>query len=499
MPRFGRLQSLFATSLFLVLYLFAQVANALGGVNAVAFRDIAGAGLGPRGFIDYIPGVGTHLGNDVYTGPSGNWTCGGTVYSPGYGTVELVENAGGTYPALGNAVMIKHAGMGRGGSNIFSIVLHLQENPLVGKGQVVTPYTILGHVGKTGGANDTCHAHIELRYFSEWLYPKYNNIYALNSNESPRDATRDVDPKENWENPDTYTLNIIPPSNFDGVGSLVDPANGGTCNSRQNFGCSADLVRLHAHENPSTGVFQVVSQKDRCEYVRLEGLSSAIIGVKRWDETYPRNPDGLSTVYRANTLPVSFRLPVDKWMLVSVTTTQAIPSGEIRDVKLRCLTYPEYLAQPTNPGGLSDIAPPLSDRPLYPDLMLVKFGADFHWSGSGSLITFSGSQLQIPNTYEGFGRNKDMAIKFSARKSLLAFQIFSDGTNCRIVRVSSASGSSNGTLVEASVKQWASKYWGAATTATLPFNFSLPAGSDYWILKLKPATVGTDNLRVDCL
>ena len=46
---------------------------------------------------------------------------------------------------------------------------------------------------------------------------------------------------------------------------------------------------------------------------------------------------------------------------------------------------------------------------------------------------------------------------------------------------------------------WASKYWGAATTATLPFNFSLPAGSDYWILKLKPATVGTDNVRVDCL
>lgn len=478
--------------------MISPAASALGGVNAVAFRDISGANLGPRGYIDFISGAGTHLGNDVYTGTANNWVCGGIIYAPGYGTIEDIAYDTGSPKGFGNAIMIRHAGAGRGGRDILSVVLHMQERSSLSIGERVTPITILGHIGHTGGSGGDCHAHIELRYFSTWTYYEYGNIYAQwKDTKLPRDVTNDIPPREQWENPDTYTLNLIPMSYFDGAGSLIDPANGGNCGAIGNYGCSTDKVRLHSHSISSTGVFQVVSQKDRCEYVRIEGLSSAIIAVKRWDETYPRNSDGLSTIYRVNSLPASLRLPVDKWVMISVTTTQQIPVGETRDITLRCLTASEY-SHPV-PGQISDIAPPIADRALYPDLLLVKFGDDFHWSGSGSLVTFSGSQLQVPNTYDGFGRNKDMAIKFSSRKSLLSFQIFSDGINCRSVRISSATGASTGTLVNASIKEWTSKYWGPAIVTTLPFNFSIPSGRAYWILKLKPATIGTDNIRIDCI
>lgn len=485
-----------ALTFVLTLLLIAFEANALGGANAIAFRDVPGAALGPRGFNDFISGTGTHLGNDVRSiSGSSEWACGGVIYAPGYGRVVSTAPGTGLSADLGNAVMIHHPGAGRGGRDIYSIILHMQEPPLATVGQQVNPDTVLGHIGMTGGANNLCHAHIELRYFNteDWFFPDYRNIYAR------RDVRNHVEPREHWENPDIYSLNLIPISYLDGTGSLIDPTNSGNCSQIGNFGCSFDKIRLHGHATPSTGAFQVVSQRDRCEYVRLEGLQSALITVKRWNETYPRNSDGLSTIYRANSLPVNLRLPADQWMMVAVTTTAPIPTGERRDITLRCLTYSEYMAQAPPTSQLKDIAPPLTDRARYPDLLLNRFGADFHLSGVGSLVTFSNSQLQTPNTYQGFGRDKDIAIKLSSKKSLMAFQIFSDGGNCRTVRISSASGINTASIVEASLKGWSSQYWGPSVASSIPFNIQLPAGRSYWILKLKPAAIGVENIRVECL
>lgn len=455
---------------------------ALGGALSVSFRDAINPSLGSYTHLKYPSwGTRTHFGNDVIA------SCGSIIYAPGSGIVADVVRPGmANFDSLGNAVIIRHSGAGRGGSDIFSLILHMQDSPLVSIGDEVTADTVIGRVGMTGAANSICHSHFELRYFQNRFYPSYNNIYA-NGDVSGTSTAQD-----NWENPNSYSLSLIPYSYFDGAGSLIDAARGGGCSSIANWGCSRDVVRLHPHSIPSTGVFQVYSQAGYCDYISIEGLQAAYIGIKRWYETYPSNTDGISTIYRATGSRVHVRIPSSQWVLLSVTTTVPIPAGSYRNVVVTCQagTY-----APAFGSTLTDIAPPLSSRSLNPSLLLVKLPADFHWSGSGSLITRSGS-TSSPEAVSGYGRTRDEAIKLNSKKSLLAFQVYSDGYTCQSLRISDANGAA-GLVVETSIKGWADPDWGAASSGSLPRDVALP-GAGFWILKVKPASIGWMKLRVTC-
>lgn len=456
-------------------------AMALEGALKVSFRDAINVRLGDYVHLKYPSwGYRTHFGNDVLA------VCGSIIYAPGSGVVIDTVRLGETnYDSLGNAVIIRHRGEGRGGSDVFSLILHMQDSPLVSVGQEVTADTIIGRVGMTGEANNICHAHFEIRYFSARFHPSYDNIYG------PGNVSGTSTARDNWENPNTYSLSLIPYSHFDGSGSLIDPAHGGSCLTYGKFGCSQDVVKLHPHPIPSTGVFQILSQPGHCDYVKVQGLQSAYIGVKRWSETYPGNADGLSTIYKATVMPVHVRIPANEWVLLSVTTTVPIPTGT-RDVSVECQTGSYYQMAGAQ---MTEIAPPIGTRALNPYPMLVKLPADFHWSGSGSMITHSGNASNSA-TSAGYGRNRDEAIKLSSKKSLLSFQIYSDGVSCRSVRIADAAGGT-GAVVETSVKGWADPDWGIASSGPLPRDVVFP-GAGYWIVKIKPAAIGWLKLRATC-
>lgn len=479
----------FTVMTMFLLAVFPRDCLALGGALAVSFRDAPGAYLGDFVHLSYPTDPRqngsrlTHFGVDVRRN-----TCGAAIYAPGSGVVvDVIRPGHWRHASLGNVVMIKHQGAGRGGSDIFSLVLHLQDSPPVSVGDEVTADTVIGRMGATGtSANGICHTHFELRYFQELLFPRYNDIYATG------DVSGTSIARDNWEDPNTYSLTLIPYSYFDGSGSLIDPANGGGCSSNKYWGCSRDVVRLHPHSIPSTGVFQIYSQPGRCDYVSVEGLQASFIGVKRWNETYPSNADGLSTIYKTSGSRVHVRIPSNQWVLLSVTTTVPIPSGPYRDVIVSCQAG-AYV--PAFGSTMTDIAPPLGIRSLYPHPLLVKLPADFHWSGSGSLITRSGNTSSA-ETAAGYGRTRDEAIKLSSKKSLLSFQVYSDGSSCQSVRISDASGVT-GAEVETSIKGWADPDWSQTTTGPLPRNANLP-GSGFWVVKVKPAAIGLVKIRVVC-
>lgn len=455
---------------------------ALGGVLSVSFRDAVNVSLGSYVHLKYPSwGEKTHFGNDVLA------SCGSVIYAPGSGiVVDVVRPGTWNYNSLGNAVIIRHQGGGRGGADLFSLVLHMQDSPPVSVGDEVTADTVIGRVGMTGSANSICHAHFELRYFQRRFHASYDNIYA-NGDVSGTSTARD-----NWENPNTYVLSLIPYSYFDGAGSLIDPARGSGCSINAHWGCSRDVVRLHPHPVPSTGVFQIYSQPDHCDYVSIEGLQASYIGVKRWHETYPSHSDGLSTIYKSSGSRVHVRIPSNQWVLLSVTTTVPIPAGSYRNVVVSCHAG-AYV--PASGSTLTDIAPPFGSRSLNPYPLLVKLPADFHWSGSGSLITRSGNTSSAESA-AGYGRTRDEAIKLSSKKSLLSFQVYSDGSSCQSVRISDASGIA-GSEVETSVKGWADPDWSRGTTAPLPRDVSL-SGAGFWIVKIKPAAIGGMKVRVVC-
>jgi Peptidase family M23 len=479
--RFSALVRLMIMALFLFTA-FPRDSLALGGALSVSFRDAANVSLGSYTHLKFPSwGDRTHFGNDVLA------SCGSVIYAPGSGVVvDVVRPGTENHNSLGNAVMIRHQGGGRGGVDLFSLILHMQDSPPVSVGDEVTADTVVGRVGMTGAANNICHAHFELRYFQRRFHTSYNNIYA-NGNVSGTSTAQD-----NWENPNSYALTLIPYSYFDGAGSLIDPARGSGCSLNAHWGCSRDVVRLHAHSVPSTGVFQVYSQPGHCDYVSIEGLQASYIGVKRWHETYPSFSDGLSTIYKASGSRVHVRIPSNQWVLLSVTTTVPIPAGSYRNVVVSCQAG-AYV--PASGSTLTDIAPPLGSRSLNPYPLLVKLPADFHWSGSGSLITRSGNTSSA-ETAAGYGRMRDEAIKLSSKKSLLSFQVYSDGSSCQSVRISDATGVT-GADVETSVKGWADPDWSQTTTGPLPRNVNLP-GSGFWIVKVKPAAIGWAKVRLVC-
>lgn len=483
--RLHTLSSIAAKYAIAISAVFAPTASyALEGILKVSFRNATNVSLGAYTHLRFPSwGQRTHFGNDVLA------DCGSAIYAPGSGLVEdVVRPNTANFNTLGNAVVIRHAGAGRGGADLFSLFLHMEASPPVSIGDLVTSETAIGRVGTTGSANGICHSHVELRYFAARFSTEYSNIYADGDVSSTSYA------HDNWENPNAYSINLIPMSVFDGSGSLVDPTRLGTCSRIGNFGCSRDVVRLHPHSLPSTGTFQILSQAGVCDYVRVEGLLSAYISVKRWNETYPGNTDGLSTIYKAVSLPAHVKVPSNDWVLLTVTSTAPVPANQYRDVTLTCVQGTFSQLPPGN--QISNIAPPVATRATDPSSLLVTLESDFHWSGSGSLISISGNN-SFSATIGGFGRDRDEAIKLNSKKSLLSFQAYSDGTICRSVRITDAAGST-GAVVETSTKVWTDSLWSQPISGQLPITVTIP-GAGYWIIKVRPAAIGWQKLRAVCI
>jgi hypothetical protein len=292
---------------------------------------------------------------------------------------------------------------------------------------------------------------------------------------------------------------------IDGVGSLIDPSNGGQCASNGNFGCSRDVVRLQSWAMRSAGVFQVYNDGS-CGFVRISGLPSANIMIKAWDEAYPGQRyrgGGTGGIYRANSLPANMPVP-GGWSLVHVSSLSPL-SGAV-DVQLQCQSG-GFFQLSTGQISVTASSTSLSDGSG------TFLGATYDeyfaaWGGNGSLITFSNNRA-APDVAAGFGRNVDIANTYGLSLfSTVLFQGYSGGSTCRNVRVSS---NKSGTIAEIRVKEWSQRNWNYVAgspapsqygyrTVSLPFVVPMPGG-EYTLIKVDPFTNGTapESITAACL
>jgi murein DD-endopeptidase MepM/ murein hydrolase activator NlpD len=162
----------------------------------------------------------THIGVDIF---GADTTKGGdAIYAFSNGTVAAICNGIRTQtcsPDFGNAIMIQHPGVGKNGTTLYSIYLHLQNPPSLAIGTTVTGgITQIGSIGNTGHSNGYYHVHFEIRYFATWLYPVWGNIYC------PGYCTNDPALTNSWENPENINLLAFPMLDFS-KHSCTFPAN----------------------------------------------------------------------------------------------------------------------------------------------------------------------------------------------------------------------------------------------------------------------------------
>jgi len=155
-----------------------------------------------------VPGH-THFGIDIMA------ACGSFIYPLASGNVVSVKK---NTDSLGNAVMIRHPSIGRGGSDLYTTYLHMQSAPnmndkALAVGDAVYSGIPVGKIGDTGFA-DGCHTHFEIRNFyypdiagGGWYHPNSKrcsdgslNTYACGDQRNAVWAVND------WENPETYQV-----------------------------------------------------------------------------------------------------------------------------------------------------------------------------------------------------------------------------------------------------------------------------------------------------
>lgn len=95
-------------------------------------------------------GEAYHPGIDINTG-AGNTDLGEPVFCHDWGVVHKIDRADGGY---GNQVIVQHNGY-------FSRYAHLMNDIMVHEGELTTPFTHIGKLGKTGAAA-SAHNHFEL-------------------------------------------------------------------------------------------------------------------------------------------------------------------------------------------------------------------------------------------------------------------------------------------------------------------------------------------------
>lgn len=293
---------------------------------------------------------------------------------------------------------------------------------------------------------------------------------------------------------------IVPLSMVDGAGSLVDPTNGGQCGSFGGFGCYRDDVMLHGGRSvSSSAVFQVLNAGGACNYVALEGLAPAYVTVKNWNEAYPGELTTASTseVYYTNSAPASFAMP-QGWSTINVTSASPISSFS-QTVRLTCQ------GAPSSAGGFA-IAPSVGTRRSNPLLVANWLNPDdltVHWSGNGSLISFSDNQAH-PDSQVGYGRTRDVAVTFPGAYAGTLFQVYAGNSTCRRVNVSSSVSAS----AQVQFKEWTQRNWSFAPGSSdigaglrgipLPMTLDL-APNAYHIIKIEPFAPEKGTVSVQCV
>ncbi len=302
---------------------------------------------------------------------------------------------------------------------------------------------------------------------------------------------------------------FLPQAYTDGAGSLVDPTNSGSCPSFGNYGCSRDTVRLHPHSVPSAGFFQVLNSGGLCDFVRLSGtmtsVSSLLISVKKWNEDYPGQfslVEPTTTIYRATSLPVNFKVPVG-WSVANVTTTDPIPSGAgAMDLTMQCKSGSFFQEMPGT--QISDIAPSIAVRDANPFPHYNQDFFDGYWGGNGSLVSFSNHTTNVDSAV-GYGRTRDVANAIVGSKSMVAFQVYAGNTTCRNVRISAnvvTSAFIDRKLWDAPIRTPVSQAGTSAASAallTLPVTVQLPANQYSVIFIDTPLSTAVSLFSANCV
>lgn len=91
------------------------------------------------------------------------------IYAARSGVVVLTGKDG----SMGNYVHIKH-GKTSDGKYVFTTYMHMKDTPLVKKGDIVDPFTVLGYVGSTGESSGN---HLHFQIFINTVSPNERSIY----------------------------------------------------------------------------------------------------------------------------------------------------------------------------------------------------------------------------------------------------------------------------------------------------------------------------------
>ena len=282
---------------------------------------------------------------------------------------------------------------------------------------------------------------------------------------------------------------------IDGIGSLVDPRNGGSCSSLGNFGCSRDeLIMSGDGVNRSAGLFQVLQDSGVCNSIQLTGLpsSGAYILIKGWNERFPTElGQSGSRVYEtfgsSGTVPL---VTSNFWSTIAVVSKGALPLGQRTTVRATCSSGQGSSAASVvfnTAGGLGAF-------------YLVDLETNYSaWSGNGSLISFSGN-TSISDTRSGYGRNIDVVREFGSNTySAQYFQAHSSGGNCSSVRISSS-------LPLAALirgKAWDASVWQNRTGSYVQLPITIPTSSNgvpgYHLISVEPLSSTTRaDIQVTC-
>lgn len=406
----------------------------------------------------------THGGIDL-DGPSSAYTTTTPVYSIGNGKVSFVNRLDSTTLNLSAVVVEYEAGDGQKFSALYG---HTFPDPGIEVGQYVVVGQKIGTLRKYGSP-----IHLHFSIYANYVWPAWRTTYGSDvSTTEPMQFLRD------------HYGALIPRSIVDGVGSLVDPRNGNQCaTALGSFGCSKDIVRLHAHPNiASTAVFQTFTDANAgCDYLSISGLTKGFISVRKWNDTYPGSRNRVEnnawnpnhSVFYTSSFPVHVKVPAG-FNLVSVTSTQPIPSGETRTITAECRSTGYVI----NPLTWTDIAPDVTVRSLYPDTMALHLrDGTFNgfYGGNGSLIEPSGNTT-------GFGRTVDYAKTRYPMASEMQFQVFAT-SKCTRVTFSSATA---GEMTTVAFKYWDAAAWTNLGIMQLPLTLNMPANA-YFLVRFRPS------------
>lgn len=232
-------------------------------------------------------------------------------------------------------------------------------------------------------------------------------------------------------------------SYFDGAGSLVRPTE--DC-----WGCNKDEAIMHPRAGrPSTVVFQWLHDAAVCEHVDVTttpNVGAVAVRARAW------NAHEMSAAF-VSTTPVSITSQ-GQWTIFSITSDKPLISKV--SVKAFCKPIGNTV------GNIINFAKDL-----------VGFDSDYFWSGNGSLISIS--------PYPYFGTKKDIAVTYSAHRSLTVFQWYR-GSSCMKVNIKDGAGAIAAGFV--SKKLWNEQDFGPSTCTQLPCTVDAPSDG-YYLIKVK--------------